>query len=76
MLGGSAIMEAVAVQNFRNPLRDTPRSRRLSPRVFFKLVMSAISSLSACTYGTGITGRFGHQLIFEPGYGFGDIGSL
>jgi hypothetical protein len=33
MLGGSAIIEAVAAQNFMNPRRDTPCRRRLSPKV-------------------------------------------
>jgi hypothetical protein len=33
MLGGSAIIEAVAAQNFRNPRLETPRLLKLSPRV-------------------------------------------
>jgi hypothetical protein len=33
IVGGRAIMEAVAAQNFKKPRRDTPRSRKLSPRV-------------------------------------------
>jgi hypothetical protein len=33
MLGGNAIIEAVAAQNFRNPRRVTPCRRRAAPKV-------------------------------------------
>ena len=39
MDGGSAIIEAVAAQNLRKPRRDTPCSRRLSPRVLLEAIL-------------------------------------
>jgi hypothetical protein len=42
MVGGSAIIEAVAAQNFRKPRRVTPCSRKLSPRVFWVAIVPPV----------------------------------
>ena len=39
MLGGNAIMDAVAAQNFMNPRRLTPCARRTSPTVLLAAML-------------------------------------
>ena len=51
MLGGNAIIEAVAAQNFRNPRRVIPCRRRASPKVSsFDIIylLCAVTSLMCC----------------------------
>ena len=50
MVGGSAIIEAVAAQNFRKPRRDTPCSRKLSPRVLEVAIIPPVG-LDHCVTG-------------------------